>query len=247
MAAAPRAAEMEDRRVGADSRVICVLGMHRSGTSCLTGLLEDAGVYLGGVSKQNPHNRKGNQENLLIMRLHDEVLKDNGGGWDNPPREDAVWSDAQKAALGAIVAQYAGHPLWAFKDPRSLFTLSAWQQALPELAYIGTFRHPGAVAQSLHRRGKMPAEDGFALWLRYNSRLLELQTRYGFDLLCFDLEPEAYMQAVGRAFQRLGLDASHTTLAFFEESLRNTAIDPVFSTPPPEVMRVYERMREMAR
>jgi hypothetical protein len=237
---------MEDGRVGTSSKVICVLGMHRSGTSCLTGLLEDAGVYLGGVSKQNPHNRKGNQENLLIMRLHDEVLKDNGGGWDNPPHGDAAWSDAQTAALSAILEQYAGHPLWAFKDPRSLFTLSAWQQALPQLAHIGTFRHPGAVAQSLHRRGKMSAEQGFALWLRYNARLLELQTRYGFDLLCFDLEPEGYMRAVGKAFQRLGLDASHTTLAFFEESLRNTAIDPMFATPPPETMRVYERMREMA-
>lgn len=237
---------MEDGYIGVGSKAICVLGMHRSGTSCLTGLLEDAGVYLGGVSKQNPHNRKGNQENLLIMRLHDDVLKDNSGGWDNPPQRDASWTDTQKATLGTILEQYKGHPLWAFKDPRSLFTLSAWQQALPELAYIGTFRHPGAVAQSLHRRGKMPAEQGFALWLRYNARLLELQTRYGFDLLCFDLEPEAYMQAVGKAFQRLGLDASHTSLAFFEESLRNTAIDPMFSTPPPEAMQVYERMREIA-
>ncbi len=31
------------------SDAIAVLGMHRSGTSCLTGLLEQAGVFLGPV------------------------------------------------------------------------------------------------------------------------------------------------------------------------------------------------------
>ena len=67
-------------------QVIAVLGMHRSGTSCLTGLLEDAGVCLGNVSKQNPYNRKGNQENLQIMYLHDAVLDDNRGSWNNPLR-----------------------------------------------------------------------------------------------------------------------------------------------------------------
>lgn len=229
----------------ADTGPICVLGMHRSGTSCLTGLLEDAGVYLGEVSKKNPHNLKGNQENLRIMHLHNEVLEANGGGWDKPPRGSVSWSDAQKAALGEILKSYDGHTRWAFKDPRSLFALSAWQESVPELRYIGTFRHPGAVAQSLHRRGKMSPEQSFDLWLRYNGKLLELQAQHGFDLLCFDLEPVPYMSAVKTAFAKLGLDSSHTGLAFFEESLRNTAIDPPFAAPPTAVMDVYGRMRGM--
>jgi hypothetical protein len=228
------------------AQVICVLGMHRSGTSCLTGMLEDAGVFLGNVSKQNPYNKKGNQENLRIMRLHDEVLALNGGSWDNPPEGKLAWSPAQQAALAAIIAEYRGHSPWAFKDPRSTFTLPAWQEALPELQLIGTFRHPGAVAQSLHRRGKLAPERGFDIWTRYNRRLLEHHTAQGFDLLCFDLEPAPYMQAAARAFDRLGLDASRTSFAFFEEQLRNTAIDPVFASPPPEAMALYERLRGLA-
>ncbi len=225
---------------------ICVLGMHRSGTSCLTGLLEDAGVYLGEVSKKNPHNLKGNQENLRIMHLHNEVLASNGGSWDSPPAGAVRWTDDQKATLGEILKSYDGHPRWAFKDPRSLFALSAWQDAVSGLQYIGTFRHPGAVAQSLHRRGKLPAEQGFALWLRYNERLLELQAQHGFDLLCFDLEPTPYMSAVKEAFTHLGLDSSNTALAFFEESLRNSAIEAQFASPPPAVMAAYETLRRMA-
>lgn len=225
---------------------ICVLGMHRSGTSCLTGLLEDAGVYLGGVSKKNPHNLKGNQENLRVMHLHDQVLAANGSGWDNPPAGPVQWSEAQRAQLREILQEYVGHARWAFKDPRALFTLPAWQELVPDLVYIGTFRHPSAVAQSLHRRGRMPAQEGFALWRRYNIRLLEERTRHAFDLLCFDLEPLAYMQSVQRAFARLGLEVSHASLGFFEENLRNTAIEPMFASPPVEVMRIYEVLRRMA-
>ena len=81
------------------SKVIAVLGMHRSGTSCLTGLLEDSGVYLGNVSKKNPHNLKGNQENLRIIHLHDAVLSDNGATWDNPPTSNAVWNAEKKKEL----------------------------------------------------------------------------------------------------------------------------------------------------
>ena len=220
--------------------------MHRSGTSCLTGMLEDAGVFLGNVSKQNPYNKKGNQENLDIMRLNDSVLAANGAAWDRPPEGEVSWSTEQKQALQAILAQYAGRAPWAFKDPRTMFTVSGWREALPELQFIGTFRHPGAVAQSLHRRGKMPPEQGFALWLRYNQRLLQYHAERRFDLMCFDLAPELYMQTAVRAFARLRLDASHSSFAFFEEQLRNTGIDAMFAAPPADVMQVYEQLRGLA-
>ena len=225
---------------------ICVLGMHRSGTSCLTGLLEDAGVYLGGVSKKNPHNLKGNQENLRIVHLHNAVLESIGGSWDRPPITPATWSQEQKTELRSILQEYGGHVRWAFKDPRSLFTLTGWKELVPDLSYIGTFRHPSAVVQSLHRRGKMPLEQGFELWRHYNTRLLEERNRHRFDILCFDLTPPVYIAAVQKAFGRLGLDSSRTSLAFFEDSLRNTAVDSMFTTPPVDVMHLYETLRGVA-
>ncbi len=225
---------------------ICVLGMHRSGTSCVTGLLQDAGVYLGDVSRQNPHNRKGNQENGRIVDLHDAVLAANGGAWDDPPAT-VRWSPDEQARLRMLIAGYAGHPRWAFKDPRTLFTLSAWRQELPDMHYLATFRHPGAVAQSLHRRGGMPAERAHALWLRYNTRLLEYHRTLGFDLLCFDLDAAAYLEAAGHAFRRLGLDVSKTALGFFDERLRSVAVAAPFADPPAEVLALYERLRACVR
>jgi hypothetical protein len=225
---------------------ICVLGMHRSGTSCLTGLLENAGVYLGDVSKKNPHNLKGNQENLRIMRLHDDVLAGNGARWDDPPAGPVTWSEAQQAALRSIVDDYRHHARWAFKDPRSLFTLSAWRDAVPGLRHIGTFRHPGAVAQSLYRRGRMLPDKAYRLWLLYNEKLLEYHARSGFDILCFDLDPAGYLRSIATAFRRLGLDASDTALTFFEDRLRSAEIDPAFADPPAEVLAVYAELRRIA-
>jgi hypothetical protein len=50
------------------------------------------------------------------------------------------------------------------------------------------------------------------------------------------------MRAVEKAFAELGLDTSHASLAFFEESLRSTAIQEMFASPPPEIMTVYGRL-----
>lgn len=229
-----------------DIAPICVLGMHRSGTSCLTGLLEDAGVYLGQVSKKNPHNLKGNQENLRIMHLHNEVLAQNGGSWDKPPLGVVVWSEAQRQILQEILADYRQHALWAFKDPRSMFTLAGWQAEVPTLRYIGTVRHPGAVAQSLGKRGGTTPAQGFELWLLYNRRLLAYQRQFGFDVVCFDQSPEDYLKSVEQAFRKLALPVGRTQLAFFEEALRNSTIAPEFQDVPADVLAVYEELKGLS-
>ena len=126
---------------------LAVLGMSRSGTSSLTGLLEDAGFHLGEVRTRSRYNAKGNRENPAIWRLHDDVLASNGGRWDRPPPLPLHWAPDQKACLDGIVAGYRGHEPWAVKDPRMLFTLDAWLEREPGLALIGTFRNPSAVAR----------------------------------------------------------------------------------------------------
>src|SRR5205085_1596864 len=90
------------------AEAVCVLGMHRSGTSCLAGTLEEAGLYLGEVIRKSPFNPKGNRENPLIMALHEELLSANSGSWDDPPRE-VVWSDEQRRARDEIIGSYRRH------------------------------------------------------------------------------------------------------------------------------------------
>ena len=120
---------------------IAILGMHRSGTSCLAGSLQQAGLYLGEVVEQAPHNRKGNRESLAIRSLNDRLLESNDGAWNRPPAE-LVWSEIFASTRDRLIAKFADRTSWGFKDPRTLLTLPFWQDGIPELVFVGTFRHP---------------------------------------------------------------------------------------------------------
>ncbi len=231
--------------MGAPPGAIAVLGMHRSGTSCLTGLLEDAGVYLGDVQRQNPHNALGNRESLAIVKLHDAVLAEHGASWDHPPDGPVRWSDPRRAELREIAAGYRGRDPWAFKDPRALFTLDGWRVELPALALVGTFRHPVAVARSLAQRSGMALGDGLALWVRYNRRLLDLQGRFGFDLVGFDLPREIYLSRAAAAFARLGVRVDASRLRFFREDLRRQSAPDPGEPLPDDVGALYRRLQHL--
>ncbi|MGC8755244.1 MAG: hypothetical protein ACP5QW_01800, partial [bacterium] len=57
-----------------NSKVICVLGMHRSGTSAMMGMLQNMGLDLGtnlmGPAEDNP---KGFFENENVTFLNDKI------------------------------------------------------------------------------------------------------------------------------------------------------------------------------
>ena len=86
-------------------RIIVILGMHRSGTSCLAGTLQEAGLYLGEVHTENPFNRKGNRENPSIMALHEDILAHSEGSWHQPPA-GCHWLQQHIARRDTIIASY---------------------------------------------------------------------------------------------------------------------------------------------
>jgi len=221
-----------------------ILGMHRSGTSCLAGSLEQAGVFLGGVNKTAPHNAKGNQENLAIMDLHNAILQASGGDWDAPP-EVVEWHAEHRLRRDEIIATYPSDEIWGFKDPRTLLTLEGWLEAMPSARIIGTFRHPNAVAQSLHARNRFTREKSVALWTNYNTRLLRYQRQLGFDLACFDWPPVTYHQRLNDIFARLSLSQLSLADSFFEANLRvNHAVPD--SKLPKDAAEIYQALIEVA-
>jgi hypothetical protein len=203
-------------------KTVLILGMHRSGTSCLAGSLQEAGLYLGEVNTAAPHNAKGNRESLAIMALQDDLLRANGGDWDAPPAT-VIWSAEHRARRDAIIATYPPNRIWGFKDPRTLLTLSGWLEALPAVRYVGTFRHPLAVAASLYARNQVAVDQSLALWMVYNHRLMDEQRRLGFPLVSFDWPPERYQQRLQAIAPTLGLTVPAAGFSFFEAALRRNA------------------------
>jgi hypothetical protein len=69
-------------------RALCLIGMHRSGTSLAARMLSLLGVSLGspeGLLPPGPDNPAGYWENKSIQEFDDELLADRGGAWDHPP------------------------------------------------------------------------------------------------------------------------------------------------------------------
>lgn len=226
--------------------VVCVLGMHRSGTSCVTGTLQAAGVFLGEVSVHNKHNVKGNRENGVVMSLHNDLLAANGGRWDRPPAV-VRWSDEHRQRRDAIIADLAASAAcWGFKDPRTLLTLDGWLDVLPAPRFVGVVRHPQAVARSLHTRGGMPLDHAVSLWTEYNRRLAAYRERFGFPVICFDRPMPELIGALRKLCVSLGLDASAAE-SFFDADLRHhDGGSESWDDVPAAARELYERLESAA-
>lgn len=223
---------------------VCILGMHRSGTSCLTGCLEDAGVFLGEVSRRNDFNVKGNRENKDVRSLHDVLLKENGGGWDEPPPR-VTWKKKHKKTRDRIIRGFSNHPIWGFKDPRTLLTLNGWLEALPDLKFAGIFRDPLLVARSLKRRNALPLERGMDLWCLYNRKLIQYHDLFGFPLVSFDEDPFQFTEKVRRLITLLGLGLDTGNVDFFRPELRHVNTDEHRELPD-QCRQIYDDLRERA-
>ena len=228
-----------------NSKVILILGMHRSGTSCLAGSLQEMGLYLGTVNTAAPHNAKGNRENRAIMDLHNTILQDNGGSWDAPP-EKVTWQPQHYVRRDEIIeTYYPPDQAWGFKDPRTLLTLPGWLAALSNPQFVGTFRHPWAVAESLRTRNKFAQSVNYSLWLTYNQLLLSYQRQFGFELICFDWPPERYQEKLIQIGNKLDLATPTKTDSFFTSALRRNQPKQDPQLPEP-VNNLYRQLEEIA-
>jgi len=223
-------------------RVVSVLGMHRSGTSCLTGSLAQQGLFLGETTPPRPPNTRGHLEKAEIWRMQDEILKANGGAWYSPPRT-VEWRPEHLARAREIIAEHAAHPIWGFKDPRTLLTLEGWRGLIPDLQPVAIFRHPLRVAHSLQSRNGLRIERGFELWQAYNERLLRFHRVQPFPVVCFDDEAKTLETKLREAGEMIGLHEAPED-PFFADELRN---EPAEGEPlPAEIEALYEELRSLA-
>lgn len=145
---------------------VIIFGMHRSGTTLVTQLLNDLGLFVG--HKYDP----ATYEAHYFLRLNDWVLLQSGGRWDNPGSISyLLQNDASQKMVqdylrlqmkSPSAAAYLGYKSffsereigltpfpWGWKDPRNTFTLQLWLSLFPNSKVIHIYRHGVDVAQSL--------------------------------------------------------------------------------------------------
>lgn len=194
-----------------------ILGMHRSGTSCLTGALERCGVYLGEVRRTGKHNKKGYFEKGEVARIQDQILGLNLGSWHEPPAHYPIIHPIHAKKLEVITNQLKIKMPCGLKDPRTLLLLDFWKSLIGErIQLIGTFRHPMAVAQSLHTRNQFSIEKGIQLWIAYNKILVQEHKKNPFPLIQFDLsKPKLYRKNLTHLAKKFGLRPQYLRLRLF--------------------------------
>jgi glycosyltransferase involved in cell wall biosynthesis len=154
---------------------ILVLGMHRSGTSAVTRLINMMGAYFGpeGIAvKSSESNPKGFWERRDVVALNDEALQLSSATWNRVLQFDpGLLSRANNGALHERVSRLvlgmdANRP-WVLKDPRLCLTLPLWRRALEAPVVVLVHRCPVEIAKSLRSRDGIPINVGVALWEHY--------------------------------------------------------------------------------
>lgn len=160
-------------------RCLIVLGMHRSGTSALTGALSLLGVDLGKslIPAHAAINAKGHWEHRDIVEIHERLLGALGSSWhDERPLPENWWRAERivpfrQELLAILHRDFSESPLWGIKDPRMCRLLPFWLDILEEFhcqpLFVLIVRNPQEVAESLAKRDGIGDARAYLLWLQH--------------------------------------------------------------------------------
>ena len=104
-----------------------------------------------------------------------------------------------RAKAQLLTEDFAGRPIWGWKDPRNSLTLRFWQSLLPNLKTVIIFRNPLEVAYSMHKRNGTSYALGLRLWEIYNRRLLadtDSHTRVLTNYAAFFTDPRNELRRI---------------------------------------------------
>lgn len=195
---------------------LIVLGMHRSGTSALAGVLGHLGATLPrDLMAPSDMNAKGFFESNRITGLNERLLSQAGFSWWDPRRFPAAWFDTPKAlslldeAVAALRADYGDALLFVIKDPRTCRLMPFWRAALARFGarvmVVHTHRGPWDVAASLTRWADYETEFGLVLWARHVLDAEADSRDLPRSFTCFDALMDDWRATVTRIADDLGL------------------------------------------
>lgn len=193
--------------------ILIITGMHRSGTSLVSSLLQSASLNIGrNLVAGNEGNIKGHFENKDFVDFHEKVLYSlgiNQIGWTlekdlSPP---PAYQDEAKSLIESSLSP---NKPWGWKDPRTSLFLNFWYNIIPDSCFLFIYRSPWEVLDSLFRRGDdifySHPEFALQIWMSYNEQILRFYHQYPDNCLCLNLNqitanPDFLIEAITNKFQ----------------------------------------------
>lgn len=157
---------------------ILVAGMHRSGTSALTRVLNLAGCDLPRTlvaPKQD--NIAGFWESQAVVELNQAILTSAGSAWNDFRPFDPDWYASPAAGRfrervpELLQQEFGDGRLFILKDPRICRLLPFWMEAVrafgARAAVVVPIRNPLDVGLSMETRDDLNPFVGYLTWLRH--------------------------------------------------------------------------------
>lgn len=185
---------------------VIIIGMHRSGTSMITRMLEEMGLFWGKKKQED-------YEAIFFRKLNDWFFSQSGSAWDNPASIQYLLTNPEvRVLVSDYVRNLLKSPLstsfmgwskyvrygtlekmdipWGWKDPRNSYTLPIWRDLFPEAKVIHIYRHGVDVASSLKVRAIKQYDHSNQLFSKFKSLYWLRPKRGGFTdtLRCISLE-----------------------------------------------------------
>ena len=156
---------------------VFVLGMHRSGTSALTGMLVQAGFTApSDLMPATVANPKGYWESLGILGINEGFLAEMESHWSSSLPLPAGWNESigarkwRTSLINLISEVFGGAQLATIKDPRFctlIMGLEPWfESRLINTSFIIPIRHPLEVANSLLQAEGTNLYKSLRLWIK---------------------------------------------------------------------------------
>lgn len=245
------------------SKQLIITGMHRSGTSFVTSVLQQAGVHVGknllGAYKGNQH---GHFEDFDFLYFHENVLLRFGESpFTQPQLTPGQFTTSERDLALSLIEQRQTYSLWGWKDPRTALMLEFWHNLLPNARYIFIYRHPLEVTLSLVRRGTdiealAAPQIGLQAWQTYNRALLDFYQQHPENCILANVHGLVadIDSFVNLAVEKFGLllhsekpEALFHSSAFHKLDLAYTPeIMALLDQISPDVTRLYYELDQLA-
>lgn len=225
--------------------IIVVLGMHRSGTSALAGLLAASGAQCGQpLLPANDGNPRGYWELAPFVALNDRLLDCLHRVWFDASPLEGGWQDApeirglEDVAADLLRGQFGRSELAMLKDPRLCLTLPFWRRVILGLGYRLTLaviaRPVGEVVRSIQARDALSARDIAYLWAR---SMLE-SARACFDDRAVTFTYDQLLHSPPKVLARIAVTldvplALDSDTEFIDASLQNHRMRDTTEIPQP--------------
>ena len=242
---------------------VLVLGMHRSGTSAVTRVLNLLGATLPREMLGAQHgNELGHWEPARLLARHDQLLADAGSSWDDWRQLDLSTLSSEdrlsyrRDVLDLVADDFGDADLFVIKDPRICRFADYFAEVLRaegiRVRFILPIRRPAAIAASLEVRNGFSREYGDLLCLAHFIGA-EAATR-GLDRLIVDYDDlvdrpsETSRILADWLFEHEGMgptEAVRAATASVDEAFRHTQAD-AFDRIDTPANRAYRLLRGLS-